>query len=154
MPQFPPTTKSHATSERALSTLLAGQRYVAALPSALSDAGLHAIGRDLLPYESFARGYAVGTDGESHAETRPKALMEHIVGDRGDLTLDEARNCVNRNAASLLHAYQTVLEREIVIRSLELKYKNKNNTDAFLQIVDQTIRRAGLCRGLLSPRLF
>lgn len=79
--------------------------------------------------------------------------MEHIVGDRGDLAAEEARNCVNCNSASLLHAHQAVLERDIVTRSLELKTK-KNDTDAFLRIVDRTIRRAGASRVLPTPRIF
>ena len=90
----------------------------------------------------------------SAVRRRPKALMKLIVGDRGDLTSNEARKCVNRNAASLLRANPNVLEREIVMRSLELKYKNKNNTDAFQRVVDQTIRGAGLSRGLATSRLF
>ena len=148
------TAEGRATSPSVLSKPLVGQSYVAALPSALSDGWLRAIRRDFLQYESFARGLALGAEAESLAESRTTALMEHIIRDRGDVTTEEARTCVNRNSASLLHAYQAVLEREIVIRSLELKYKNKNNTDAFLRIVDQTIRRAGPSRVLPTPRLF
>ena len=80
-------TTDHATDDLALSKLPSGKTYASALPSALSEAWLHLIGRNLLQYESFLRGYALGADGERCAEARPKALMKLIVGARGRLDL-------------------------------------------------------------------